>query len=449
MSVFSEEQVVALAPDEGSVKSGRELASARKWVSFGHADRLLWGECQGSGKNPYQTCVDLSVPSFKCSCPSRKFPCKHGLGLLLLFVRDPSSFANSVAKDWAAEWIASREERAEKKAKKEESAESKTPDPAAKAKRQADRAAKVDAGIRDLDRWLQDRIRQGLSNLSSASPQLFEQQAARLTDAQAPGLARMLRQCADIPNSSERWPEQLLNRFSQLHLLIQGYGRINEIPEEQQQDLRNMIGFTVSQDELLKSDGMQDRWQIMGQRVEIDDRLKTQRTWLRGEKTKQWALILQFAHGTAPLDITFVPGHSFDGELVFYPGSLKMRALVKSMSEDRYVVERLNAYDSAEEFLADYANALAKNPWAEVFPCAVTELIPTLSSANKVVLIDCKKNVFPLRGSFNMGWQMLAASGGRPLNIFGEWASSGLLPLGIFNSSGVLSGSVNSTEAGA
>nr|WP_279163542.1 SWIM zinc finger family protein [Rhodococcus erythropolis] len=27
--------------------------------------------------------VDLRGPAYKCSCPSRKFPCKHALGLLV------------------------------------------------------------------------------------------------------------------------------------------------------------------------------------------------------------------------------------------------------------------------------------------------------------------------------------------------------------------------------
>jgi len=34
----------------------------------------------------------LSEPAFKCSCPSRKFPCKHGLGLLLLYASDQAAF---------------------------------------------------------------------------------------------------------------------------------------------------------------------------------------------------------------------------------------------------------------------------------------------------------------------------------------------------------------------
>ena len=50
---LSEDQIIKLAPDAASVKAGKGLASAAKWVLRGAGDRALWGHCQGSGKNPY------------------------------------------------------------------------------------------------------------------------------------------------------------------------------------------------------------------------------------------------------------------------------------------------------------------------------------------------------------------------------------------------------------
>lgn len=432
MPSYSEDQILGLAPDESSVKSGRELATTRKWSNTGTSSIGLWGECQGSGKSPYQTCVDFNGPAFKCNCPSRKFPCKHGIALLLLFVKEPSLFSSVIPMpEWAEGWIVGRAEKAEKKAKKEEDA--KPPDPVAKAKRQADRQAKVDSGIADLDRWLQDRIRQGLSTLASSSHVMWEQQAARLTDAQAPGLARMLRQCADIPNSHEGWPEHLLGRLSLLHLATQGYARIDDLDEELQHDLRSIVGFTVSQEELLKQDGIKDQWQVMGQRVEYDERMKTQRTWLRGVNSRQWALILQFAFGMAQLDISFQPGHIVEAELVFFPGSLKLRALAKNIGQERKKFEALDAYETADEFLVDYAKAMALNPWMETFPCALKSVTPVSTGVREVILVDRNKNVIPLRAPMlddTAGhWNLLALSGGRTLDIFGEWSGRSLMPL--------------------
>ena len=73
---LTEEQITQLAPDAASVKAGKGLANRTKWVLLEHSDRAIWGHCQGSGKTPYQTVVDTKNIAFKCSCPSRKFPCK-------------------------------------------------------------------------------------------------------------------------------------------------------------------------------------------------------------------------------------------------------------------------------------------------------------------------------------------------------------------------------------
>ena len=72
-------QVLTLSPDEASSKAAKGLLSPAKWPTLGATDEAVWGECQGSGSKPYQTQVDVSGGGtrFKCSCPSRKFPCKH------------------------------------------------------------------------------------------------------------------------------------------------------------------------------------------------------------------------------------------------------------------------------------------------------------------------------------------------------------------------------------
>ena len=79
---LSSEQVLALAPDAGSAAAGKKLANTRHWRNLGQNAEAAWGECQGSAL--YQVRVELATFAVKCTCPSHKFPCKHGLGLLLL-----------------------------------------------------------------------------------------------------------------------------------------------------------------------------------------------------------------------------------------------------------------------------------------------------------------------------------------------------------------------------
>jgi uncharacterized Zn finger protein len=115
---LTEQQVLALAPDSSSAANGKKLMSASKWVSSGKNAQALWGECQGSGSKPYQTQIDLSDFASKCSCPSRKFPCKHALGLLLFAAADAQKIAEAAPPDWVSAWLDKRTATAIKKEEK-------------------------------------------------------------------------------------------------------------------------------------------------------------------------------------------------------------------------------------------------------------------------------------------------------------------------------------------
>nr|HMQ23544.1 SWIM zinc finger family protein [Planctomycetota bacterium] len=115
------DQVLALAPDATSIKAGRELATARRWSETGADDDVLWGLCQGSGETPYQVRIERNEPAFACSCPSRKFPCKHALGLLLLAATEANAIGAAERPAWVNEWLEARAARAAKSRERRES----------------------------------------------------------------------------------------------------------------------------------------------------------------------------------------------------------------------------------------------------------------------------------------------------------------------------------------
>ncbi|MGD1941949.1 MAG: SWIM zinc finger domain-containing protein, partial [Leptolyngbyaceae cyanobacterium] len=195
--MWTSEQVLSLSPDANSAKRGKSLATVSQWPLLGRSEQAVWGECQGSGKTPYRTQIDLSEPAFRCSCPSRKFPCKHALGLFLLLAEQAEALPESPPPDWVKEWLGQRSQSTQRKqAKAAQGA-----DPAAQAKRAQQRTVKVEAGLADLEQWLQDIVRQGLATLPNQPYRFWDQAAARLVDAQAPGLARRVRSLASIPHS--------------------------------------------------------------------------------------------------------------------------------------------------------------------------------------------------------------------------------------------------------
>jgi len=456
---WTAETVLALAPDPASAKAGRDLAVRRKWTTLGvsrTADGapVLWGACQGSGKDPYLTRADTSEPAFKCSCPSRKFPCKHSLGLFLLFVQSPGEFTASAPPDWVAEWLGSRTERAAKRAEREARATDAdgdgTPaDPAQAEKvakqaavRAAERERRVAAGIAELDLWLRDLVRQGLSTAATRPASSWETMAARLVDAQAPGAARLVRQMATIPASGDGWPERLLDRMARLHLLLEGYSRIDSLPPDLAADVRAGLGWTTPQETLLEREGVRDHWAIVGRRLTEDDRLRVQRTWFWGKETRRGALVLHFAPAgavrseTKPIDPTFVPGTAFDGTLVFFQSAAPLRAIVK---------ERTSAVDwplgigyaDVSEAVAATANADARMPWLEGHPVFLRDSTPTTLRPAQVR--DATGRVMPLSARFRDRWRLLAVSGGAPVPLFGEWDGEALTPLTVWGENGAVS----------
>src|SRR5215216_2592094 len=299
---YSSEQIIALAPDAASAKAGRSLATASKWQNVGQNERALWGECQGSGAKPYQTVIDLNEPAFKCSCPSRKFPCKHALGLFLLVANQPATGGNATtAPAWAAEWLAHRDQQAQRRSEAAKKADVE-PDEATlarrasqKAKRSLDREAKVVAGLKELELWLRDLVRHGLASAQTRSFDYWEQMAARLIDAQAPGVARRVRDLSRVPQSADGWIEQLLSKVSSLFLLLKAYERIETLSAATQADVRTAIGWNYKEDELPEENVVADEWLVLGQRTTGDEGLRVRRTWLWGRRIAKGALVLEFA----------------------------------------------------------------------------------------------------------------------------------------------------------
>ncbi len=441
---WTPERILALAPDSSSASAGRGLASKKNWGSLGKTDTAIWGECQGSGKNPYQTRIDPLEPAFKCSCPSRKFPCKHGLGLFLLLQSDAGAFTGDTPPAWVTEWLEGRIKRTEaKETKKAEVAA----DPKAGEKRIAARAKKVSAGLEELSVWLRDLVRTGLSSVQNKPYSFWDGMGARLIDAQAPGLARMVRELAGIASSGEGWAGRLLERLAKIHLLCEAYSRIELLPETVQADVRTAIGFTQSQDELLEQAGMVDSWQVIGIVEERQDRLRARRAWLRGEKTSQYAMLLDFAHGNLPFERILEPTSILVGELVFFPSNQPTRAVIKKAERDfERVTDKLEGLADFETMLETYAAASANQPWLERIPVTISSLIPD-KIGETWVLRDSSDQIVSLKFSYDNVPNLLAISGGHPITVFGEFDGQTLLPLLLLSSDGIFAQTHTSEEA--
>ena len=430
----------ALAPDTASAAAGQTLAVLKKWTALGQSDRAIWGLCQGSSRQPYQARVDLSEPAFKCSCPSRKFPCKHGLGLLLLFARHADAFAHGQEPAWVADWIAGRVERTAKKADHAKSASEKPVDLEAQARRAAQREARVRDGVAACRVWLDDLVRRGLAAAQSDPATDWERAAARLVDAQASGLASFVRRIPMMMASGPGWDMRTVDLLGRLHLLLRAAEKLPDLPPDLANDVRTALGWTQSRDEALNSTAIADRWLAIGQVIEEDERFRVARTWLVGRATGRRALILDFAAGTQPLERSIVAGSTFEGELAFYPGRQPLRALVKSRADggpmEPDLLQRTDA--TIEEGLLRYAEALSLNPWTYRWPLLLADVRPVLHD-DRWFLVDARGHGLPISVGFARSlqlWRLVSVGNGTPMTVVVEWDGIMARPISAFTDPG-------------
>jgi hypothetical protein len=222
--------VDAAAPNAAASKNGRGLVVKNKFnkLHLSPDGNLLFGECRGSGKEPYQCSADFAradQPTYRCTCPSRQFPCKHCLGLLYAFVQKKPFSTAEVPPDLQAK----REKlqvRVEKKA-----AEASKP----KKVNLAALAKKVKAqleGIDTLEKLTHDLVRIGIGNMNAKLASQMEQQARRLGDVYLPGARAALFGYTQLfeneegkftggsASKSEQIHTEALDQLGRLHAII-------------------------------------------------------------------------------------------------------------------------------------------------------------------------------------------------------------------------------------
>lgn len=421
---FLEEQVLALAPDEASKKAGTSLAQPAKWVSTGKNDRAVWGECQGSGSKPYQTQVDLQNLAFKCSCPSRKFPCKHGIGLLLLQSRQPQQFAEAESPTWVSDWL---DKRGEKTTTKKPPSAPNPANEAAQVKRLQDREASVEDGIAELRKWMKDILQTGLIKIPATGGAAIDQMTRRMIDAKAPGLAAELRTLAAINLYQEGWASDFLEQLARIYTIMCGFENRAQLPPGLLEDIRSAIGFTTSKEPLLQQTGVTDEWLILAKEITQEEQLLVERNWLLGSNTRRHALIVQFSMRGQGWEHTLAPGTTISAELVFYPSVQPLRALLKTHQQTRPTLPPAAFADLAKAYQYR-SNSFALLPTAPDPVVLINDLRPIMV-ADQWWLEDQQKQRMPLPVSYPAIWKLLALSGANPTQLVIKMQQQQVLPM--------------------
>lgn len=340
-----------LATDQASLKAAAGLAKPGKWSGVGISadEALIWGECAGSGANPYRVMADLRDMGSKCTCPSRKFPCKHALALFWLSAEGIVPFDVAETPIWVSEWLARRrptggELKATKSAadKDLDAARATEPEPVYDAKAAARRKAATARRTEDTERlilealdaveqWVSDQLRLGLGGFVDDVAARCRRIAARLVDGKAAALAghvdEMPARLLALPGGDRMRGATV--ELARLVLLARGFRADPRDPE-----LRREVASAENRETLLADPAatrVAAAWEVLAERVRTRrDGLVSQTTWLLNLTAgPRFAMLLDFFPASAGRrNSAFTPGEQFAGELLFYPARMPLRALL-------------------------------------------------------------------------------------------------------------------------
>ncbi len=350
--------VEKLAPDQASLTAAKKLLSNTKWQNQGmnQETTTVWGECLGSGSKPYYVVAETTDHGYKCTCPSRKFPCKHTLALMWRFAENQERFTEEAMPTWVSDWLGRRRKTSNQntpepqndnknaksiaEAQLDDEVKALDPKKIEAAKKRAEKLKQttdsaISAGLFELKQWLIDQLRQGIGAFLDDMSHRCRHIAARLVDYKATVIASRL---DDMPALILSYPKDVrakavIAEFTRLYLLCQAWQKNSNDADVRQAITQGDTKTKISENpDALRYQGL---WRVIGEFSENKkDGLISQVTYLvrinkKGESINapNFALILDYHH--ASVGTVSTPsqlGDYLEGQLCFYPSKTPLRA---------------------------------------------------------------------------------------------------------------------------
>jgi hypothetical protein len=404
-------------PNAAAIKNARGVVLKRKLVGlFRSPDgALLFGDCKGSGAENYRPSADFADPAkpvFRCTCPSRQFPCKHSLALLYAHAQG----AKFVEKDVPEDISEKRSKIQQRTEKKKEAADKphKVNTSALKKKIQTQLE-----GINLLESLVNDLVRAGLGTLNAKSARQMEEQAKQLGNAYLPGAQNALHALTGLfyrsqissedelkVSERERVYSAALDQLNRLHSLCkQGRKYLNnrledaELKPETETDIAAWLGHAWQLRELKDAGLVQTKVELLQLAFNSHD------DWTRREfvETGVW---LNLQTGAVQLTRNYRPYHAAKHireddscfhvvvcpELCVYPGNLNPRVRWEAM-EPRpaapadYARAREHAKTDLRAVIKD-VKAQLKSPLGDRHPFALIRFRALGRTGDGVVIED-------------------------------------------------------------
>lgn len=405
-----------LAPNASAAKNGRDLVSKNKFSNLKKSEdgSLIWGECAGSGKNPYSCSADFideNNPVCRCNCPSRQFPCKHGLGLLYAYEKGLTFIIAEIPND-----ILSKREKAEKKQEKRTLEKDAIKENAEKPKKvnKTSIIKKIEVQLTGLDladKLLRNIIQMGLSSMDAQAKKTFTIQIKELGNYYINGIQTAFNNLMlESDNVKDNKYTQVISQINYISVLLSKSKeyllRKKDNPEaapELNTPIEEQIGYIWKLTELMEYGLWEEKAEIVqlsfnsyddaARREYVEEgywiNLKTGKIY-NTKNYRPYKAVKHIKEDNSVFDVLQTP------ELFIYPGSLNPRirwdsSINRKLTPDD--IEKIISYASSD--YAEMAKAVKntiKNPLLDKNPVIIIHLYKSFCNGNNLVVEDNKGN---------------------------------------------------------
>ena len=285
------------------------------------------------------------------------------------------------------------------------------------------------AGLEDFGRWLCDLVRAGTAAARQQPYSWWDATAARLVDAQLPGLAEQVRDMGSEIHRRDDWAEHLLSVSGRWWTATRTWSSRDALDRDAMADLRAFLGWAQPSADIKAADSVTGSYLVLGGHRTDDGRLLQQRTWLRDESTGETLVVLDFSAGLTPLATPQLAGTVVSTTVSRYPGTPPRRAL---FAADPVVTGTTGALPGAVTIAAAQsarAERLAATPFSDRVPVVLGEVVVTVTARPSVA--DADGDRLDLVDDDGSLWSVLAMTGGQPADMFGELSGGRFRPLSV------------------
>lgn len=407
-----------LAPNAAALKNGKDLVAKKKFVKLykSEDDTLIWGECAGSGANPYICSADYlepSAPVFRCTCPSRQFPCKHAIGLLHAFATGSNFVQADIPQD-----ILDKRAKIEKKQEHKDQQQKEQVDKPKKVNSKAleKKAGTQLEGIAHAEKMLQSIVQLGLSVIDARTKRDYQEQVKQLGNYSISGIqtafSDLFLQLEGIENGQYT---KVIDQINYLYALLKkskehltAKKENPEAPMELCTAIEEQIGYVWKLDEL-KEAGLYEKdvemlqlsffsYDDQARREFVDEGywmdLQTGKIY-RAVNYRPYKALKYIKEANSSVDILQLK------ELFIYPGDVNPRA-----RWDEFTTRAISPSDlqkASQYALADYAELvktaknILKNPLMDKNPVFLIALHNVVKCGEQLVLEDAAGHALTLQ----------------------------------------------------